>query len=727
ALIAELPSNRKELHALALLAAMGEAGDFAQALKVAMTCRESLLAKLQGPGICEALKRTTKDRVTLSFLDAVAFDQRPLVESLGRLERLCSFRPGTFVLHQTWGLGTIKRIDAFYRRIVIDFTNRHGHQMSYDAACETLVLAPEDHILRRLHAEPAAIEALIRDRPGEFVVEMLKSFGNLHGLDRLMPVLRLEELVNQFGFAKYLPLPEIKDGKKVDPQAQRWKRFWDGARAELKKNELVEIPARRADPIVLKTKVEQYGQGWFGAFAADTDPKSILSSARAYLAHKAQTAKSADAEPAADALDASRRATIASRLEFALTGARNVDDALYTQIVFCLKSLNAATDAIADARRHLLEDDRYLDVAKALPARDMGEFVAFLVGSDRVEPAAGTPDGDPELRTRLYDRLSVMCFPLLRATVERFHSDPECEKAVAGLLKQPHAPATLVAYVIARYENLKDWTSLPPLVVILTHAIALGEGMQSGETLRMQNTIRRLFADSAWLKRIFKLLNPDERGLFFERFQASNGWDPATHHMIVVRMTKDCPELAARMVKVAVAQKAARVTSIRSYAEKQAAYEKLVKVDIPNNTKRIEFAKSYGDLSENAEYQYAKDEQRALLQKQTLMQEDLNKVKAVDFTGVESDAVCAGTMVTIVTAAGEEKEYTILGEWDNDLEKGIISNKAKLAEAMIGKTVGDTFELSDAEGNLTQATIKVVTGLSPEILSWIKTPVAQSV
>ena len=719
-LIAELPPNKKELHAVAVLQSTGEMGDFGSALKVVKACKETLDAKLKGPGICEALKRTTKDRLVLSFLDAVAFDKRPLVESLGRLERLISFQPTTFVLHQAWGLGKIARVDAFYRRVTIDFKNRHGHQMSYDAACETLVLAPEGHILLTLEADPVRVEMLIKEKPGDFVVEMLKSFGN-------MPVTRLEELINQFGFAKFLPVPEKNKGDKQ----LRWKNFWDRARADLKKNKKIEIPTRRADSIVLKAEEENYGEAWFTAFKNNTDPKSILASVHELQGEKARFAKISEDE----------RAVLEDRLVFALKGAQHVDDALYAQIVFCLNELNLASEAVDGARRYLWEEDRYLDAAKILPARNMGEFVAFLAKVPAVEtvtvPTTETEEAndeasamvDPvaELKAKLYAKLPEMCFPLLCATLDTFRSDEACELAASALLKQPHAPATLVAYIMARYDNFKTWKSLPPLVVILMHAIALGEGKQVGETLRMQNTIRRLFADQKWLEGIFKQLQPSDQGVLFERFQASTAWDPATHHMIVVRMAKIQPELASRMVKVNVAKKVERITSIRSYAERQAEYEKLIKIDIPNNTKRIEFAKSYGDLSENAEYQYAKDEQRALLQKQTLMQEDLNNVKAVDFTAVESDAVCAGTMVTIVTASGDEKVFTILGEWDNDLEKGIISNKAKLSENMIGKTVGDTFEMPDADGNVTQATIKVVTGLSPEILSWIKTPVVPAV
>jgi transcription elongation factor GreA len=315
-----------------------------------------------------------------------------------------------------------------------------------------------------------------------------------------------------------------------------------------------------------------------------------------------------------------------------------------------------------------------------------------------------------------------MCFPRLTETLMFFKTDADCEDAVAELLKKPSAPATLVTLILGRYEDFKHWAKLPPLVVILTHAIALGEGRQSGETLRMQNMIRRLFADKKWLETIFAQLAPADQVLFFERFQASIAWDPSTHHLIVVRMTHIVPELASRQVKKAEAPKDERITSLRSYAERKAAYQKLINVDIPANTQRIEFARSYGDLSENAEYQYAKDEQRALLQKQTLMQDELKLVKAVDFADIASDTVCPGTTVRIATADGREIAYTVLGEWDNDLDRGIIANKTRLAQNMLGKKAGETFDLPDADGHVTTATIIAVEPLSDALREWIKAP-----
>ena len=147
---------------------------------------------------------------------------------------------------------------------------------------------------------------------------------------------------------------------------------------------------------------------------------------------------------------------------------------------------------------------------------------------------------------------------------------------------------------------------------------------------------------------------------------------------------------------------------------------------MPANVKRIEFAKGFGDLSENAEYQYAKDEQRALMQKQTLMQADLEAVKPSDFATADTSEVMPGVEVVVATPAGD-KVYSVLGEWDNDIEMNILSMKTQLAKNMLGKKVGDKFELPGVEGAARLASVKEIRPLSETVRAWMKLPAGMQI
>ena len=656
------------------LEACAEKQDFEGAFKLVRENQGELAKSLQPAGVKDALKKTTNDRLLLSFLDSVGFGVRPLGEALVRLEKLVSFTQGSLVLSKAWGLGTVRKLDYFYRRITVDFKTKKGHQFTYDAAIDMLTSAPEDHILVKRQADPAAFEAMLKDKPGEFVKAVLRSYGD-------MPITRLEDVFVQNGFVKSV----------------NWKAYWDKARVELKADRLVEIPAKRADPIRLKASVEDYGDSWLTAFAHETDPKLILAAVREYVAQgKFKTA------------DEATKAKIGERLVFAVTAARKVDDALYARLACQAVELGFANPPAAEMRDYLWERKRFVKAAATLPAREVGAMIAFLACDD-------------ESRAKLYKAIPEFCFTAVTEVVGQFGKEAACREAVGGYMREPKAPATLTTLLVGKYESFMSWTELPPLITLLTHAIALGEGRQGGETLKMQNLVRRLFGDRKWLEKVFGWLSPADRALFFERFQASIAWDPSTHHATVIRMTKLVPELEAHLVKIEKKKEYARLTSYRSYGLKKQEYLKLINEDMPENVRKIEFAKGFGDLSENAEYQYAKDEQRTLMQKQTLMQADLEAVKPADFADATTDEVMPGVTVVIAAKDGE-KTWTILGEWDNDIEKGILSSKTRVAQNLLGKKVGDDFELPDADGNLTFATVREIKPLTDEIREWIKLP-----
>lgn len=651
-----------------------EKRDFDGAFDLVRENRAELAKKLQPEGIKEILKKATNDRLLLSFLESVDFVAESLDDALLKLEKLVSFTQGALVLNDTWGLGVVRKLDYFYKRITVDFKMKRGHQFTYAAAIDMMERAPEDHILVFRQADAAAFEAMLKDKPAEFVKRVLKSYGD-------MTIVKLEDVMVKNGFVKSV----------------NWKSFWEKARGELHGDSLVEIPAKRSEPIRLRASAEDYGDGWLTAFTHETDPKLVLAGIREYVAE-------GKFKVASDEV----KAKLGERLVFAVTAARKTDDALYARLACLVTELGFANPPASEMRDYLWERKRYVKAALTLPAREVGAMIAFLAAND-------------EAKDRLCRSIPELCFTAVSEIVSQFGAETACRAAVGELMRQPKAPATLTTLIVGKYEGFKDWSELPALVTILTHAIALGEGRQSGETLKMQNIVRRLFGDRNWLAKVFGWLSPEDRALFFERFQASIAWDPSTHHTTVVRMAKIAPELESHIVKAEKKREYARITSYRSFGLKKQEYLKLINEDMPANVKRIEFAKSYGDLSENAEYQYAKDEQRALMQKQTLMQADLEAVKPGDFSDATTDEVMPGVTVVVATKDGE-KVWTILGEWDNDLAKGILSSKTRVAQNLLGKKAGDNFELPDADGGISFATIKEIKPLSEEIRDWMKLP-----
>src|SRR5690606_2084269 len=92
-----------------------------------------------------------------------------------------------------------------------------------------------------------------------------------------------------------------------------------------------------------------------------------------------------------------------------------------------------------------------------------------------------------------------------------------------------------------------------------------------------------------------------------------------------------------------VASVMSRVSSIRSYKQKEAQLQKIILKDIPENSKEISVARSYGDLRENFEYKAAKDMQRVLMGRRAELENQLRDVTPTDFSEFEPDAAGVAT------------------------------------------------------------------------------------
>ena len=135
------------------------------------------------------------------------------------------------------------------------------------------------------------------------------------------------------------------------------------------------------------------------------------------------------------------------------------------------------------------------------------------------------------------------------------------------------------------------------------------------------------------------------------------------------------------------------------YASMKAQLHKLKNVDRPANSKAIEIARGHGDLSENADYSAAKEEQGLIEAKIRELEAKLALAEVIDPTKLSGSRVRFGATVTIEdTDSGETQRYTIVGEHEADIKKGRISIGAPVARALIGKEVGDTVTVNNPKG-----------------------------
>jgi transcription elongation factor GreA len=126
---------------------------------------------------------------------------------------------------------------------------------------------------------------------------------------------------------------------------------------------------------------------------------------------------------------------------------------------------------------------------------------------------------------------------------------------------------------------------------------------------------------------------------------------------------------------------------------------KLKNVDRIANSRAIEIARGHGDLSENADYSAAKEEQGLIEAKIREFEAKLAMAEVIDPTKLSGTRVKFGATVTIEDSETAEKHtYVIVGEHEADIKRHRISIGAPVARALIGKEVGDTVTVTTPKG-----------------------------
>ncbi len=128
--------------------------------------------------------------------------------------------------------------------------------------------------------------------------------------------------------------------------------------------------------------------------------------------------------------------------------------------------------------------------------------------------------------------------------------------------------------------------------------------------------------------------------------------------------------------------------------------DRLIRVERPSVIKEIEIALGHGDLSENAEYTYAKEKQALIETRIRDLQERISSSEVIDINNRPTpDRVVFGVHVTIQDLDTDEtKNYQLLGQDEADIANGIISVDSPVGRALIGKEVGDVVEVRAPNG-----------------------------
>jgi transcription elongation GreA/GreB family factor len=268
--------------------------------------------------------------------------------------------------------------------------------------------------------------------------------------------------------------------------------------------------------------------------------------------------------------------------------------------------------------------------------------------------------------------------------------------ALDNSIREHSATAEMLVWLINERDGWRELIT-PELLTSILSTLERDEHRVAGRTTKLH---RALVEDRELLGEMFANSDVAIARDAMRRLQLSPLLDELTKRSLLARIVKIFPELESMIAAAQPAEKIAPlIVSWSSLEKRKREFEELVKKKIPENTKEISIARSYGDLSENFEYKAAKQMQAVLIRRRTELEQMLHRARGTSFENPDTSRVSIGTVVTVRDVDSKKEEtYTILGAWDGDPERHIVSYQTAIGQALLGHTLGEVVTLNDENG-----------------------------
>jgi transcription elongation factor GreA len=216
-----------------------------------------------------------------------------------------------------------------------------------------------------------------------------------------------------------------------------------------------------------------------------------------------------------------------------------------------------------------------------------------------------------------------------------------------------------------------------------------------------------LSEDTDLISDLLSTADPETARDLANTLMLNQGFEELTKKSLLARFIKIFPKIQSLVAADAEGKEEQLLVSRASLERKREEYDTIVSKKIPENSKAIATAREHGDLKENSEYKMAKQDQQVLMAQKTLLEKDLGRARITDFKEASSEQVSVGTVVSVRGGNAGEARYTILGAWDGDPDKNIVSYKTALGAALLGKKPGDSVKVKTGASEETYTIVSI--------------------
>jgi transcription elongation factor GreA len=597
----------------------------------------------------------------------LAQSYRNVHEAIADFEKHIAFDKGNFVFHRTWGVGRIASVQG--DTIIIDFAKKRSHSMSLKMAVDALQTLSKNHIwVLKATWKKEKLHDRVKNDHIWALKTVIKSFNNSCDLKRIKA---------ELSPAVLLP--------------GEWTAWSVKAREVLKSDPSFGVNPNNIDLFTVRDRPISMEEKLYNEFKAE----------RSFF-DRAQTIR-----------------------DFVTQKDVELDSEYFTEMFSYfsgyLKSYNQVNEQVVAS--YLLVKD----LVGLYPHLGAGLKMNFVEIFNGIEDTAGIFLNlkDNKLKEEFLQHIKLFIpgwadiyaslFPryplspiivnlqkegfedkLLLLTINCFENFREYREAVVWLFKNAAGEEWYKKAAIP-YEK-----QLITLIHILDITYKDIENRRdTSENRKINKQVHSILFKEGTFNSVIDTADPDTIIRIYAFINDVKDLDPADKMELRSRILKKYPDFKFFGDEEKKTVALGLIVTLPKYQEKQRQMASIINEEIPANSKELEFAKSLGDLRENAEYKAALEKQTILNATMAKLNEDLERAQLFDPSTVNTGKVSFGTRVTLLNRdSGAREEYTILGPWESDPANRIISYMSPFGGAILNKTLGEQVDFSINDGKV---------------------------
>jgi len=581
------------------------------------------------------------------------------------------FDVGSYVFHRKWGIGLCRQIKEDF--LIIDFRHKPGHRMTLEMALSCLQTLPSDHIWLLKNKEPEKLRDIIISNVEEGLKIIINSKNNQASIKDFK-----DELLKGILTKK------------------EWSKWWNKAKTILKKNPYFGTLPEKIDTYFIRKKPISYDEDIYNRFKSEKNFDKRIELFNEFITHG-----DIDSEFFEEMLNyftsfiSSSINMNENTLKSYLILKALKRDYMFLPIEFPFE--------FRDILKNLKDIHRYLPLIQENELKK-----SFLFSIKR------NSETWPDLFIKCFYEYP-MKFIIDELIAEGYKDlvDETIKNIISHYRDYPELFIWIGKNLISRNRELNIHIDIDQTVMGFTHIMEIASrGLVNEKNIvynrkLFNSVVDILFKDNLLIDYIKSSDESRVRRLLPTIMNINELKDEYIIKMRFAIKTTH-PNIIFDDEVESVAKTSQLVVTQRSYELKQNELKYLLEHEIPQNSKEIGEAMEKGDLRENAEYKFALEKQEFLKRQAKLLTESLNRAIILKAEDIKTNVVSIGTMITLSSIDNDKTEkYTILGPWEAEPSKKVISYTSPIGETLINKAVGDTIDLGSKSNKKRYRILKI--------------------